>query len=1092
MTLVDHRVEAVLKDGVADVTVEQTFRSTAGRPLEGIYLFPLPQGAVVRRFAMTMGGTMVQGEVVEAKAAREVYEGIVASRRDPGLLQYVEDGLYRARVFPIEPGRDLTIRLSFEQVLPSEEGTCEWRYPLATERFSGGAAPHVRVSVALETTARLGAVYSPTAGLVVTRDGDTKAHALLEAAAGRPQRDLVLYVGSGGEGAGLTVASGKEVAEDGTFLAIIAPRPPVDPKERLPKDVVFVLDTSGSMQGEKIRQARAALAFGVRSLGATDRFRVLSFSSEVRSFRSPLLAATKENVEAAVAWIDALEAAGGTNIEGALREAFAGLDEARLPLVVFLTDGAPTVGTTDADALVDLTSKANAAHARLFPFGVGYDLDVRLLDLLAERNRGVRDYVAPQEDIEIVTSRFFRKMNTPVLADVELDLGPGVHDVYPSKVGDLFAGQQVVVTGRYATPGPRTIRLKGRVGDRQVEETHEVVLKGEPGPAFLARLWARRKVAFLLDQIRLHGPSREVVDEVTQLATRQGILTPYTSGLVVEDGAPRPGIEGGHGVGGRVLGVGGRVARRTPEVAQEPRIRDAALSDHDETDDDLPSEESLGEGGLSGAPFEGPANNALVGPGGSAGSAFQSRGGHRNLRAGGAGSQADDAVEDALRWLVAHASPDGRFACADFAAWCDRRPVGAPGVDGAGDPRRDVGTTALATLAFLGAGYTSRSEGPFGAAIGAAIRWLRNTQDAEGCFGGRGAPRSLEDHAWATLALVEAYGMTGSALLRTSAQRGLDYLAIPLLPGASAAGAAAAGGPDAGALLPAALAFDGARRVLEADARAGRPGGLIPNPVAVDALRAWARRPGTTDGPDEETAVRVLVRCLADRSARNDPDVRAAAERLASALAPGTAPIDARLLHAAAVALFHAGGATWRGSFGALKTSTTDTQRHDGDVCGARGSWDPRDTAPSSLGRLGTTALLAATIETMGARYEADAVSADPTPGSAAVRESLALDGRRRASTDSGEGAALLGSVRVVGPRTFRLDAKGRWLDAAWDGKSAVETVEAWSAAYLALTRSAPDVARALALGDRLVLVVGTRVVEVVPAAEKATNPRPR
>lgn len=536
VTLTTHRVTVTIDGPVADVTVEQTFHNGTDLQLEGTYLFPLPEGAAVSRFAMTMGGKMVEGEVMDAEKARAIYEGIVRRRRDPGLLEYVGRGLFRARVFPIPENGDVTIRLAFQQVLPESDGTLELRYPLATDRLHGAPVGETVVTVEVKGDEAIRAIYSPSHDIAVVRKGEKEVHASYESIARRQSRDFLLYVGRGTDRVGLSLLSHKAAGEDGTFLAVLAPSLDRSEMAPVPKDLIFVLDTSGSMASDRrIDQAKRALEHGVRLLRPEDRFAIISFAAEIRPFREGLLAASPAHVEAAAAWLSRLQATGGTNIEGALKAALVLADPKRLPIVVFLTDGLPTIGERRVSRLVEMVEETNRAKARVFTFGVGFNLDVNLLDSIAETTRGARDYVLPRDEIEIATSRFFRKVVEPVLTDVVLDFGGETHSVYPLVLPDLFAGGQIVVMGRYAESGRRTIRLTGRMGERAIEVVFEAELEGEERAPYLPRLWAQRKVAFLLDEIRLHGEEAELVDEVKRLATLHAIVTPYTSNLVVEE-----------------------------------------------------------------------------------------------------------------------------------------------------------------------------------------------------------------------------------------------------------------------------------------------------------------------------------------------------------------------------------------------------------------------------------------------------------------------------------------------------------------------------------------------------------------------------
>ena len=582
LRLSTHRVKATVTGPVAHVAMEQTFLNTTDQQLEGTYLFPLPEGAVVSKFAMTLGGKLIEGEVMDAGQARAVYEQIVRRRRDPGLLEYVGRGLFRASVFPIEPRSKVDIRLAFEQVLPDHNGTLEFRYPLATSRIHGEPVDEVVVTVDVASEVPVRSLYSPSHRVAVAHKDERKAHASYEGSGLDQDRDFLLYIGRSPEEVGFSILGHRAADGDGTFLAVLAPS--VQPSdERLPKDVIFVLDTSGSMGGDdKLGQARRAVQFGLSVLREGDRFGIVTFSSQTRRFSDALIAVTPKAQEEARLWLDGLVAEGGTHLQGGLQDALSLVQKDRLAIVVLVSDGRPTAGARDANTILAEVGSTNPHQARVFTFGVGFDLDVELLDRIAEATRGARDYVLPREELEIATSRFFRKIVDPILTDLRLDMGDDVHEVYPHPLPDLFAGGQLVVLGRYAKAGARRIVLRGRRGDQETEFIYEAVLPADDGHAFLPRLWAQRKVAYLLDEIRLHGQDEELVESVRTLGLRHGIVTPYTSRLVTDGSETPPHLatsanpllprtppavsRGGSGGGGYYRGPGGAV----PPGLREP------------------------------------------------------------------------------------------------------------------------------------------------------------------------------------------------------------------------------------------------------------------------------------------------------------------------------------------------------------------------------------------------------------------------------------------------------------------------------------------------------------------------------------------
>lgn len=583
-----HVVQVQVKDRVAVTDVDQVFSNPNPRALEGTYLFPLPRGAAIDRFSMWVDGRETPAELLDAAKARAIYEGIVREMRDPALLEYAEQGLFKARIFPIEAHGEKRVRIRYAEILPSNDGTVAYRYPLATERFSGAPLERASITADIGEHGTVASVWSPSHRIDVpsAAGADRRVRVGWEERNTLPDRDFVLYWRSAAKEVGLAVVAHRVAADDpeGTFLFVLAPRPGAA-DAALPKDVVFVLDTSGSMAGAKMTQARNALRFCLRSLGPDDRFGLVPFATEPRPFRDGLVPATAENRAAAESFVDRLEARGGTAIDDALRTGLAMLPaadggSARTAQVLFLTDGLPTIGESDPAKVVDRVV-AGARGARVFAFGVGNDVNTRLLDRLADATRGTRDYVAETEDIEVKVSSLYGKLARPAMTDVTLHVeGVAVSAVHPRHLPDLFHGAELLVSGRYAAGGNAVVRLRGRVKGRDVEIVEEVRLPdAEPGNEFLPRLWAVRRVGHLLDEIRIRGDSAELRDEVLRLAKRFGIVTPYTSYLIVEDASRRaPGVPAGDpfvdapgGAGAPVTGGGG--AAPPPEAK---RLREDA------------------------------------------------------------------------------------------------------------------------------------------------------------------------------------------------------------------------------------------------------------------------------------------------------------------------------------------------------------------------------------------------------------------------------------------------------------------------------------------------------------------------------------
>ena len=535
------KITTRVESQVATTKVEQVFENTTPYRLEGSYFFPIPESASLSDFAIYDGEKRMVGEVVERNKARQIYNEIVRKMIDPGLLEYVGKDLFQANVFPIEPRSTRKIDLTYTQVLKNEGGTVSYRYALGSgRRILNQPASEVSASVEISSPVDLKNIYSPSHKISLKRDGERRARLSFEGSGQEAQKDFLLYYSLSEKEFGLSLLSYKEPGKDGYFLMLLSPKVEITDQDRMAKDVVFVFDTSGSMSGEKLEKAKAALRFGVESLSPRDRYNIISFSGEEHLMKEGLTEATRESRQESAAFIDRLRAEGGTNINDALVSA---LKQFRSPersgMIVFLTDGLPTVGIADAAKITANVAEANRAGVRIFSFGVGYDVNTSLLDKISADNRGASDYIEPKEDIEVKVSNFFTRVNYPVLSELKLEFG-GVHVelVYPKSMPDLFKGSQLALVGRYKNPLDSVdLKLSGKLGTRSETLTfpgHSFSSKAT-GNEFLPRLWATRRVGYLMEQIRLNRESREVIDEIVSLGTRFGIVTPYTSFLVTEE-----------------------------------------------------------------------------------------------------------------------------------------------------------------------------------------------------------------------------------------------------------------------------------------------------------------------------------------------------------------------------------------------------------------------------------------------------------------------------------------------------------------------------------------------------------------------------
>lgn len=542
LTIKYHHVQVTIQDQVAVTRVDQVFVNESEWQIEGTYVFPLPVDAAVSDFSMWVDGEKYEGELLDRDQARRIYEDIVRQRRDPALLEYVDRGAFRVSIFPIPPGEERRIELEYSQVLSADGGLIRYTYPLNTERFSARALEDVSVSVSIESADALKAIYSPSHPVVIDRDGDYRARIGYEARDVLPDQDFELAYTVSPQDISLNLLSFKEGDNDGFFLMLVAPPVEIDTEQVIDKDVFLILDTSGSMEGEKLEQAKTALVYVLEHLNEGDRFNITDFSTGVRQYARDLQPAHAR--EEAIRWVRGLQSNGGTDINRALLETLHSVDPERPTILVFLTDGLPTEGEVEPDRILANFAGATQPNVRLFTFGVGYDVNTVLLDTLAQEQRGASGYVRPDERIDEKVSAFYTKVSTPILADIALDVqGVHVQDLYPYPLPDLFAGNQLMVVGRYRDGGAAKIELSGQINGQEQRFVYEGFFNpnGRTSSAdasansFIPRLWATRKIGYLLNQIRLHGENRELVDEIVELSIRYGIVTPYTSYLVQEE-----------------------------------------------------------------------------------------------------------------------------------------------------------------------------------------------------------------------------------------------------------------------------------------------------------------------------------------------------------------------------------------------------------------------------------------------------------------------------------------------------------------------------------------------------------------------------
>jgi Ca-activated chloride channel homolog len=531
-----------IRDRAASTTMDISLFNPGPVRTEAELLVPIPGGSVVRGFTFQGSGPEPSARILARAEARSLYEAIVSRSRDPAILEFMGYSLVRTCVFPVEARGKQKVRLIYEQLLPADGVRVDYLVP-RTEALDYRVPWDIKVRI--QSSAALSTVYSPTHDAVIDRLGSGEFQVSLSDAAGRQPGPFCLsYLLEKSELTASLIAYPDPAAGGGYFLLLAGPPSGLAAREPLQREIVMVLDRSGSMRDGRLEQARRAASELVGSLRPGESFNVIAYNEAVEPFAPGPLAVNEERIQQAARFLLRLTPQGGTNIYDALAEALHPAPRPNLlPIVLFLTDGIPTVGRTDESEIRRLVTDGNAFHRRIFTFGIGSSYNAPLLDAMALESRGAAASVAEGEPLGPKMTQLFRRLNGPVLSDVEVRVssfpqsaGPRVSGLVPAVMPDLFEGDQLVLLGQYHGTEPLQVTLAGRRGGERREFHYTFDLSsGSTANAFVCRLWASRKIGRLIDAIRQLGPDtqdprrRELVDEIIRLSLRFGILTEYTS-----------------------------------------------------------------------------------------------------------------------------------------------------------------------------------------------------------------------------------------------------------------------------------------------------------------------------------------------------------------------------------------------------------------------------------------------------------------------------------------------------------------------------------------------------------------------------------
>ncbi|MBX3390761.1 MAG: VWA domain-containing protein [Phycisphaeraceae bacterium] len=557
LSAVDVRVSI---DGqMATTTLELALSNPSGIPQEAEVMLPVPDGVSIRSLQFDGVGNEPTAKLLPRDEARRVYDEITRRRKDPALLEFAGYGMIRTSAFPIPANATLKARITYEQLLSSDNGRVEYVLPrseniaISPHASLGGVAWTFACSIKGDRP--ISTIYSPSHELAIERTTPKSAEIKVSAAAAAaPGAFRITYLPESTKHEGLSATllayPDPSIGDgNGGFFLLLGALPPRDDDALIQKrEVTLVLDRSGSMQGEKFQQARDAAIAVVNGLGEGELFNIIDYSDSVSSFEKAPVAKSATSAQQAKAYLGALRADGGTNIHDALLDAVRpGVAEGALPMIIFLTDGLPTVGVTNEVAIREAVKAANTHERRLFSFGVGYDVNTPLLSSLSSASRGAPTFVLPGENIENKVSQVFRRLDGPRLASPVLTTDRTIRELQPPTMNDVFEGDQILVVGQYTSTAPLKLRLDGKAGGKDVnyEMSFDTGESASARNGYIARLWATRKIGFLLGEIREHSAEgvnradpkmKELVDEVVRLSTRYGVMTEYTSFLATEPG----------------------------------------------------------------------------------------------------------------------------------------------------------------------------------------------------------------------------------------------------------------------------------------------------------------------------------------------------------------------------------------------------------------------------------------------------------------------------------------------------------------------------------------------------------------------------
>jgi Ca-activated chloride channel family protein len=556
-------VHAEITGFLARVNVTQEFQNTFADKIEAVYTFPLPQSAAVDSMTLQVGGRTVKGKIMRREQAQAVYDAARSAGQVAALLDQERPNIFTQSVANIMPGERVTVTISYVETLKYEGGTYKFYFPTVvgpryipgTQQDAAGtdrvpdaarvappvmpkdtrAGHDISIEVSLDAGLPVEELKSDSHQVEIERATSSRARVRLKDLNAIPNKDFVLRYGVAGRKVGDALLTHRD-ARGGYFTLILQPPDRITVEDVTPKELVFVLDTSGSMSGFPIEKAKETMKLALEGLNPQDTFNLITFAGDTHIlFDEPVLA-TPENLEKAKSFLESRSGGGGTEMMKAIKAALDPSDaRGHVRIVCFMTDG--YVGD-DMEIISEVQKHPNA---RVFSFGIGGAVNHFLLDQMAEHGRGEVEYVSLKDDGSAAARRFHERVRNPLLTDISIDWGGlPVADVYPKTIPDLFGAKPVVLTGRFTGAGRGTIRLKGRMGSNAFEREIAVTLpESQTEHDVLATLWARRRVEDFMSQDYTGAQAGKMRDDlreaVTNLGLEYGLMTQFTSFVAVEE-----------------------------------------------------------------------------------------------------------------------------------------------------------------------------------------------------------------------------------------------------------------------------------------------------------------------------------------------------------------------------------------------------------------------------------------------------------------------------------------------------------------------------------------------------------------------------